>query len=151
MAFSVCTISYSAKHDDQWMYVLSHWNPETWYVIYDPERHTPNIQDQHRNIVYIRSANDLPADHETVLLQPLVAPRYAGVTNLETFTHPTNAIYIFGWDHEHLNPPNDPEGSELGSRVPDHRVYIPNDQVFDMYSFVAGAVTLYDRKVKSNG
>jgi len=150
MAFSICTVSKGSKHDDQWMYVLSHWRPDTWYVIHDSS-YTPSIQDQNQNIVYISSADQLPTEPELVLLSPLVAHNYPGETNLETFTHPDNAIYMFGWDHEHLYPPDDPEGSELGSRVPDHKVYIPNEMHFDMYSFVSCAVTLYDRKVKSNG
>jgi hypothetical protein len=89
--------------------------------------------------LYIIGESDLPEDLTWVLLQPDNGKYVQGTTSLEKFEHPADALYIFGPDKDFL---------KWLPREPDHFVYIPTDTQRDMFSFMAAAVTLWDRKTK---
>jgi tRNA(Leu) C34 or U34 (ribose-2'-O)-methylase TrmL len=91
--------------------------------------------------LYIIGQDELP-DVPLVLLQPDNGKFIKGTVSLEQFEHPEDCVYLFGPDTYHLHP-------DLLGREPDHVVYIPTDTQRDMFSFVAYAVTMWDRKMKA--
>lgn len=79
-----------------------------------------------------RDATVLPQDAARVIVVP------DGEQSIVTFTHPEDACYVFGPDHEsntHLHP---------GAPT----VSIPSDGAH-LYSHHAGAIVLYDRLFKT--
>jgi hypothetical protein len=48
---------------------------------------------------------------------------------------------MFGNDHTNMSE------DYLGTRKPEHLVYIPTETTDQMYSFMAGAITLWDREL----
>lgn len=68
-----------------------------------------------------------------------------GNESLVDFTHPEDAVYLFGASDLNLSIEDD-----FGAKEPDHLVYIPTIE-HEMYSFSAGYITLYDRFVKRGG
>jgi hypothetical protein len=93
-------------------------------------------------IIAVRTAADLPTDHELVVMSPMTARLVLPSVSLDAFEHPERAIYFFGPDTTFLS------GDDLGGRSPDHIVCVPvaseraNDE---LYSFVVAAIVLYDR------
>jgi hypothetical protein len=49
---------------------------------------------------------------------------------------------MFGADNAFLST------DQMGARLPDYKVYVPADSKDTMYSFVAGAITFWDRRMK---
>jgi hypothetical protein len=93
-------------------------------------------------IVSVNTAEDLPLDHALVVLSPLSARIVQPTVALQDFEHPARAIYLFGPDMTFLSE------NELGGRAPEHVVYVPvasQRECDEVYSFVIGALVLYDR------
>lgn len=74
-------------------------------------------------------------------MSPKNAVYVPGTISIHDFEHPDECCYLFGSDSAHLSI------DQLGGREPDHAVYIPVDTNDTMYSFMAGAITLYDRRL----
>lgn len=136
--FDVCLISDTGRWDDQWSYVLSHWYPRNVYVIGSIDRKVKPFRDA----ILIGSAEELP-NLPIVALQPDNARYMPGTISLPGFEHPGECIYLFGNDHTHLC------SDQMGARVPDSLVFIPTASHDEMYSWTAGAVSLYDRAIKN--
>lgn len=138
--FDIClAFSSGAQWEQQWSFILSHWKPERLYILGGKvdEKVIP-----FRDAIYVNSAEELPEDQPLILMQPKEAYKIPGVTNLVMFKHPETCTYMFGSDNHHLTE------DQLGARKPEDIVYIPTDTIDNMYSYMAGAVTLYDRKLK---
>lgn len=122
---------------DQWSWVFSNFGvSEIWErgtVAGDAKIYQP--------VTEIETAASLPNRPLVVLAHP--EGRYVkGTESLVDFVHPDDAIYLFGASMANLSDEDD-----LGGRVPDHTIFIPSVE-YEMYSFAAGYLTLYDRFVK---
>lgn len=129
---------------DQWDYVLNNFQVDELYVkIKEPftDDNEPPISKAFKNAKYILSYSELPKE-DVVLISPANAYQLNGETNLETFTHSDNCIYLFGADEGRLT---NEDVSELN--IVD-KVYVETSNDLHMFSFVAGAVVLYDKKLK---
>lgn len=124
--FSVAIHLSSPQSETQWDFVLSNFKPDEVVVLGDYEPTSKVLRSARRS---------LPTEGERVILAPQNGRYISGTIALCDFTHPEHATYIFGPDNAHLH---DIEG--------DHYVYIPTDTHHEMYSWVAGAVTLWDRR-----
>jgi len=108
---------------------------------------TPDVPNR-EGVIAVETAADLPGDCELVVLSPATARIIKPTVGLPDFVHPERAIYLFGADTIFLSE------DELGGRGADHIVSVPNisDRECDeLYSFVVGAIVLYDREVKRRG
>lgn len=123
----------------QWEYVLSHFKVDGIYV-HGVDGRSTMIGKVLSEAVPIASTSELPADASLVLLAPTNGLNVQGDQALDGFVHPTDAIYYVGSDSHHL------EAEAFDDREPDHKVYVPTDSADQMYSFVALAVALYDRR-----
>ncbi len=134
LMFDVCVIAGSGdKWADQWSYVLSHWKPRRVYLIGDADRRLKPF----RNVIEIESANGLP-DLPLVVMQPESSRYIKPTLMISEFIHPNEVIYLFGSDHLHLTE------DHIGGREA-QIVAIPTDSHDEMYSWIACAVTLFDR------
>lgn len=132
----VITAMGAQKH---WDFIASNFKPDVTYVygMRDMNCHALKMATE------ISSPLDLPTDHEIVLLAPPNGTNIQGVTNLLNFVHPTNAIYWFGSDANHL------ESEVFTDRPPDHYIYIPTDSIDQMYAAAAYGVVAWDRRLKA--
>jgi hypothetical protein len=89
----------------------------------------------------IENIDDLPLDHDVVILSSQTASEIQGTLNLKDFTHPENVIYYIGDDHSHITQ------ESLGDRTDYDVVYIPIDD--NMWSPQALSILLYDITVKN--
>ena len=132
--FDICLVaSPGSTWEQQWSYLLSHFEPRDLYVIGEVD---PRVR-PFKGYIQIQTAEELPGI--LVLMAPIFGHVIRGEESLRTFQHPDECCYMFGADNAHLTE------DHLGSRIPDHKVYIPTDTRDQMYSFMAGAITLYDR------
>lgn len=122
---------------NQWEFVLSHFVPDDVWV-----RGAPDDWKSYHKPVHIETAKELPKERPLIVLAHPQGRYVQGVESLGIFEHPKDAIYLFGGDDVLLT-----EEDDLG-RKPDAIVYIPVKK-YEMYSFVAAAITLYDRLVKN--
>ena len=121
---------------DQWSFVFSNFGiTDIW------ERGKTDESSIYQTTIGIDTAIELP-DRPIVVLAPPDGKYIQGVSPLQEFTHPEDAIYLFGGSQEVLNDEED-----LGGRVPDHLVYVPLVQ-YEMYSHSTAYITLWDRYVK---
>lgn len=135
--FSVCLVaSPGAQWEQQWSYLLSHFQPESLYVIGELD---PRVK-PFTGYTSVQTAEDVPG--HLVLLAPSHGRYVQGAAPITDFAHPDTCTYMFGADNATMS------SDFLGGRRPDDVVYIPTDTKDDMYSFMAGAITLYDRAVK---
>ena len=136
--FSVALVTSSTQHwEQQWSYLLSNFAPVNLYVLLGTlNRKVRPFADY----VSVETAEDLPSP--LVLLTPKNGTYFAGETPLPEFNHPPYACYMFGSDNITLST------DHMGSRKPDHSVYVPTSTKDDMYSYMAGSVTFYDRMMK---
>jgi hypothetical protein len=126
MPASVCVAPYSQVWiHAQWDCVRHHFGIDPPHII-GPD--------------HLASAEELP-DMPLVVMQPRTGVHVQGVESLSDFVHPDDAIYLFGPDEAKLPL------AMLGSRVPEHRVYIPTVTDREMYSFVAFAIVMWDRRM----
>ncbi len=134
------TYSTHGYYRTQWLCNVTAFAPTLVF-----ERGLPTDVPNFDGIVSIQSADDLPSDHELVVLSPLSARVVHPTTSLQEFAHPERAVYFFGADTTWLSE------NELGSRRPDHVVYVPvasQKECDEVYSFVVGAIVLYDRAMR---
>lgn len=140
----VCiTYTNNNTFQSQWDYVLSHFVPNTIYVIGAPKKDVFEGNNVFKTAKHIKTAEKLPKNKPLVLMAPINGRYIKGTKSLVSFTHPKNATYLFGPDNMHLSE------DHMGSRKPDYKVYIPADTKDDMYSFMAAAITFYDRRIKN--
>ena len=128
--------SSSQSWEQQWSYLLSNFAPTSIYVLGAVERKVRPFADY----VSVKTAEELPSP--LVLMAPMNGKYYPGSIALPDFEHPENACYLFGSDNVTLST------DHMGNREPDHCVYVPTSTKDDMYSFIAGAVTFYDKAMK---
>ncbi len=119
----VCINLTTATSENQWSYVLSHFKPSQIYLIGDYKT---------SDKIYNNAIKGLP-DKDLIILAPKNGRYIQGEIPLNEFKHPSDAVYYFGSDREHMN---NMEGT---------KVYIPTDDNSEMYSWVAGAITFWDR------
>lgn len=127
----------------QWLCNVTAFKPDAAY-----ERGLPPETPNPYGITFCSTADDLPRDAELVVLSPETARIVRPTVSLPDFTHPTRALYFFGADTIFLS------GDDLGRRTPDTVVSVPvqSEQERDeLYSFVIGAIVLYDRMVRGHG
>jgi len=103
----------------------------TWLLNATDNNYQPNAIDD---------LDGLPCDRPLVVVSSSVAQNLKGEQDLQHFTHPEDAIYIFGGDATELKP-EDFKDRDYAT------VYIPTGDI-EMYSFQAGAITFYDRMSK---
>lgn len=129
----------NSTDERQYDYVLSNFKADVLYVKtrrgFEP---TSNI---FKTAIRIDSVDDLPADHPLVVFLPQNARYLTPTISLNDFVHPTDAIYMFGPNHENLST-----GDDFSNRAPDSLVYIPTDTTDDMYSYNSYAVVMWDRR-----
>lgn len=135
--FDVCLIADTGRWEDQWSYVLSHWSARNIYILGEVNTAVKPF----REAIFIDSCEELP-NIPIVALQADNARFVPGTVPLPNFTHPDECVYLFGNDHTHLCD------DQLGTRVPEHVVFIPSDTHDEMYSWIAGAIAFYDRAVR---
>ena len=132
---TVCLIASSEEHwGNQWGYVLSHCQPDRLYNVGDFDRSIKPF----KHAIQIDSAAELPDDGPIFHITP------AGKTPITAFIHPGVSTYIFGPDDRNVS-------KELhGARIAD-TVRIDTDNDLEMYSWVAGAIILHDRRMMDGG
>jgi len=131
---------HNSHLQDQWSWVFSNFGiTEIWergFSEGDLKIYQPTIA--------VDTAAELP-DRPLIVLAHQEGRYIQGNQSLVTFSHPEDAIYLFGGSHVNLSDEDD-----LGGRVPDALVYIPSVK-YEMYSPPAAYITLYDRLVKRGG
>ncbi len=138
--FSLClTPARNDTFASMWSYVLSHWTPDKVYVLgSNPEDYSTRF---FKDAELVQTAEMLP-DAPLVLLASKLGRYVTGTVELADFTHPKEVTYLFGPDNAYMSE------DYLGSRQPDHHVYIETDTKDDLYSFVAAAIVLRDRRLR---
>lgn len=139
-----CGICYAwvgnSYHRTQWLCNVTAFKLDAAY-----ERGLTSDVPNPEGVIAVDTAADLPTDCELVVMSPETARLIKPTIALPDFTHPERAIYLFGADTIFLSE------DELGGRSPDHVVSVPNisaREADELYSFVVGAITLYDRMVR---
>jgi hypothetical protein len=127
---------------NNWSYLVAAFPVDEYYVIVRPKDEL--IESGFlKKAKIIRTADELPKEPELVVAAPKKGRFIQGSVDLKDFKHPEDAIYMFGFDNVHLSE------DELGSREPDHVVYIDAESRWELFAHVAAAIFLYDIKVKS--
>lgn len=137
--FDICIVASPGETwETQWSYLLSHFKPRTLYVVgaIDP-RVRPFV-----GYTQVGSAAEVPCNN-LVVASPTSSRYIPGDHSLLTYEHPDECCYMFGADNVHLST------DHLGERIPTDTIFIPTDTADTMYSFMAGALVLYDRKMKN--
>ena len=130
---SVCLAAPASEFEqNQWDYVLSSFRADAVYVL-GPQGVYPAFHGL--NAKYVESCECLG---NVVVMSPEEGMNVQGEVSLEDFEHPFECTYLFGSDHSHLEAvPQDVIA----------KVYIPVQHT-ELYSWIAYAVTMWDRKVK---
>lgn len=140
MGASVCLIRpvLDKEYLNQWDYALTNFPPDELFVVGNLGDYTSKIVGR---AILLDSVADLPLK-PLILMAPANGMNIAGDWSLVNFNHPAEAVYLFGSDTGFLSE------VDLDGRAVDYKVYIPTASDDEMYSFMAAAVTLYDRLVK---
>lgn len=125
---------------NQWDYVVCNFKPDRIFVYHDEDTE-PFISNPLKEATFIKSISELPNDSTLVIFNPENGRTIQGEQSLFDYVHPENAIYYYGSDSETMQI-EDFEGKEYD------KVFIPTDTVDNMYSFVAYATTMHDRRLK---
>ena len=125
---------------NQWGYLVASFPVDEVFVIGPKETPFEGVIKQAH---LIQSAEELPVTSDLVVAAPRIGRFVKGTVSLKEFDHPRNATYLFGLDHVHLSE------DQLGSRKPDHAVYIEAEDKWELYAHVAAGIFLYDRRTKS--
>lgn len=135
MSFSICILGLEEKKFiNDWNYVIRHFNPENVYVLgVNEDIKIPVTSHQ------ISSLKELPTDHKLVLMAPEVGRVISGKESLFNFTHPTRAIYLFGLNNSYVAE------DTLKDVTIDSSIFIKTETDDQMHSYVAAAITIYDR------
>lgn len=120
----VCIYLEDSNSENQWSYLLSHFQSDEIYLQGDYSTTDKIFKNVKRGI----------PDTDLILMAPKNGRYIQGEISLGDFKHPIDATYVFGSDKSYMC---DMEGT---------KVYIPTDTKHDMYSWVAGAITLWDRR-----
>ena len=135
MVATVVVWPANGQDEHEWDYILSHIKPDACCVM----GKYPCTNNVLRDSPIAATAADLPSD-PLVLVVPLTARNFTPTISLVDFTHPDDAVYMFGPNSEHITD------ADMGGRVPDHIVYIPTDTIDEMFNYVACMVTLWHRR-----
>jgi len=136
---------------NQWDYVLTSFAVDQVFILTHEDieedslkitRSRPKAASSAKTGVLIKTAEDLPKNASLTVLAPAAGRHVKGKECLHGFQHPGNVVYMFGMDQRNLCE------VELGSREPDHIVYVESESN-ELYAHVAAAIVLYDRKRKS--
>jgi hypothetical protein len=131
MSFGVALVPGSERECEEWDFVLQHFRPDfvslLGTTLWKPYRMT------------LRPFDVAPG--RVVLVSPLSARLVPGRDPLSTYTHPADAVYVFGADDAHFDP------KYLEGRTYD-AVHIETANDLQMHSYVAGALVLRDRWMK---
>ena len=92
----------------------------------------------------IRNRDDI-GNRPVVVFQPKEGRYVKGETSLDAFTHIEDAVYYFGHSHRHMRV------EELSGLNVVAKVYIPIDEGTELFSNQAGAIVLWDRRLKQSG
>lgn len=130
-SFSIACFIDGAESDNHWAHVVGHFLPSEIFTYAGGGRCKPFL-----NCSSFLNASELP--YPLVLVSPRNAKNHPGVKPLAEFVHPAECCYLFGPDHSALVMDYDPN----------HAVFIEYPGDLPMFSWVAAAVTLYDRTVK---
>jgi len=125
----------NGKDENEWDYVLSNFQCDSVYVAGEYACTNNILRDAPR----VETFDDLPAG-EIVLLAPDSSRNFVPTVDLPDFTHPENAIYVFGPNNLHLSD------EDIGSRPPDHVVRIPTDTKDEMFAHAAYVAVMWDRR-----
>jgi len=136
---SACFHSGRAWEQNQWSFLFSNFGVVDIFEVGRDANHSKIYQ----TTTPLAELRDLTVSRSSVLMQPKTARYIPGLVSLVDFTHPDDAIYIFGHSHENIS-------AEDFDKPPAHIVYIPTD-AHEMYGHVAGYITLYDRMSKRGG
>lgn len=124
----------------QWDYALLTLRMDKIYVI-GKKKDKPLSKIFH-DCIMISGIADLPKTTPLIIINPENGRYVQGVTSLVDFTHPASAIYLFGSDEGFLSP-NNLKGHSIKDKV-----YIPAETDDQMFSYMAFAVVMWDRKMK---
>lgn len=141
---AVCLSAPSNSHDiNHWSFVLAHFKADQVYLLGGLERPEFKKYIGIRDSVEIQTADELP-DLPLVVFAPPSGRVHKGEVALRDFDHSQyeDAIYLFGPDHKILDE------DLMGTREPTVKVFIETDSNDEMYSHVAAAIALCDRKMK---
>ncbi len=143
MTTAVCLpLPRNGQYQMQWDYILSSCPPDALYVIGDEEQAPSTNVFSRLSAIYVADASDLPSASQLVVLAPPNGRYIQGNISLEDFAHPTDAIYLFGGDIDFLSE------TEMNNRQADSLVYVPTESADDLFSWVAYAIVMWDRKSK---
>ena len=121
---------------NQWEYLFAHFAPDCIWVL-----NAPDDARYYSTVNRIATLAELP-ESPLILLAAPSSQYVRGDKSLMNFEHPKSAIYLFGGDHINFSE------RDFRDRAPDHRVYVPTASHDETYSWIAGAITFYDRAVK---
>jgi hypothetical protein len=138
---NICVIHEDDKNTiNEWSYLRYHFKIDNFFII-GPVDKWKKYRPM-KDIISI-STTDLLPPIPLILMTPLSGKNLQGNTSLNNFDHPADATYLFGPNHKHLNI------NHLGTRLPDRYIYIPTQSNDEMYSYIVGAITIYDRIIKN--
>lgn len=122
-------IHYNVSDFDFWAHLVEAFRVDHVYVLGLPEDMETD------RWTSVGSFDELPTGAVRVVLQPCNGKYFQGETLLSEFTHPENAIYIFGSDDCHNLPV-----------ACDSSVYVrPPHSCTTFYASQVGFLVLYDR------
>ena len=131
---AICFEAVDLDNRENWSFVADSFTVDS-YEIYRPE----SLDTNWRKSAPIASIAELPKTVPLVIAAHRNAKYLQGEIALPDFEHPEACIYLFGHDHRNLDP-SMVEGFDYQT------VYIPVR--YEMYSYQAGAMFLYDRLAK---
>lgn len=143
MTFELCFhYSHNPLHQDQWDLIVEHFAPGKVWLLGEPvEERKLSKPLRLADAQFIQSIDDIGTPN-LVLMSPVTARFHPGSVSIDDFTHPDPCVYLFGPDNSHLLLTD-------VLREPDYNVFIPLADDAEMYSFMAAALTLYDRKLRN--
>ncbi len=138
MTIAVCIGIEREDEERQWDYLLAGFKPDELYVFGESRSYEISSKTVGRAI-RVATAAELP-DYPLIVLSSQQGRYIKGKTSLLDFKHPTDATYMFGSDFRNLSE------DDFGGREPDDIVYIPTDEVYEMYSWTVAAIVFWDRR-----
>jgi len=142
MAFGVCfNFEDQLLYRDQWIVVCDNYLPD---YVYDRNPPDVELDDIYYKWTPVDSISDGIARGTAegltpVLITPLNAQIIPGEISLKDYTHPTNALYVFGDDNNTLD-------NDYG--ITD-KVYVHSlNQQVTYWSFMVASIVLFDRVSK---
>jgi len=121
---TVCIHLDNNQSEIQWSFLLSNFRPDEIRLLGEYEPTDKIFRDVKRGL----------PNKPLIILTPKDGRYMKGDISLSNFTHPEDAVYVFGSDKKHMEP------------MDGTLVYIPTDSNVEMYSWSAGAVVLWDRR-----